>query len=152
MLLPVAPINSWHQVFLALSVSTCPNCKSLFQLCEPVRQYMLSVVVLPHQIYNRIHIEDFCLNSDSKSRNLLLFFVSFYCFLFSVFLEFIFFFFFPTYVFFPSVYSDQQSTAFATIVSEARFRLCRGTYISTLFGVCPTFRSLTTAIIIFFLF
>ena len=38
------------------------------------------------------------------------------------------------------------------IVSEALFRLCRGTYISTLFGVCPTFRSRTTAVIIFFLF
>ena len=51
---------------------------------------------------------------------------------------------------FPSVHSDQQSTAFATIVSEALFPLCRGTYISTLFGVCPTFRSRTTAIILFF--
>ena len=38
------------------------------------------------------------------------------------------------------------------IVSEALFPLCRGTYISTLFGVCPTFRSRTTAIILFFLF
>ena len=37
-------------------------------------------------------------------------------------------------------------------VSEALFPLCRGTYISTLFGVCPTFRSRTTAIILFFLF
>ena len=53
---------------------------------------------------------------------------------------------------FPSVHSDQQSTAFATIVSEALFPLCRGTYISTLFGVCPTFRSRTTDIIVFFLF
>ena len=38
------------------------------------------------------------------------------------------------------------------IVSEALFCLCRGTYISTLFGVCSTFRSRTTAVIIFFLF
>ena len=37
-------------------------------------------------------------------------------------------------------------------VSEALFRLCRGTRNSTLFGVCPTFRSRTTAFIIFFLF
>ena len=37
-------------------------------------------------------------------------------------------------------------------VSEALFPLCRGTYISTLFGVCPTFRSRTTAFILFFLF
>ena len=35
---------------------------------------------------------------------------------------------------FPSVHSDQQSTAFATIVSEALFPLCCGTYISTLLG------------------
>ena len=34
------------------------------------------------------------------------------------------------------------------VVSEALFPLCRGTYISTLFGVCPTFRSCTTAIIL----
>ena len=34
----------------------------------------------------------------------------------------------------PSVYSNQQSTAFATIVSEALFCLCRGTNNSTLFG------------------
>ena len=34
----------------------------------------------------------------------------------------------------PSVYSNQQSTAFATIVSEALFRLCRGTNINTLLG------------------
>ena len=38
------------------------------------------------------------------------------------------------------------------IVSEALFPLCCGTYISTLFGVCPTFRLRTTAIILFFLF
>ena len=37
-------------------------------------------------------------------------------------------------------------------VSEALFRLCRGTNNSTLFGVCPTFRSRTTAFIIFFSF
>ena len=60
--------------------------------------------------------------------------------------------FFSNLMSFPSVHSDQQSTAFATIVSEALFPLCRGTYISTLFGVCPTFRSHTTAIILFFLF
>ena len=35
---------------------------------------------------------------------------------------------------FPSVYSNQQSTAFATIVSEALFCLCRGTNIITLLG------------------
>ena len=35
----------------------------------------------------------------------------------------------------PCVHSNQQSTAFATIVSEALFRLCRGTNIITLFGV-----------------
>ena len=34
----------------------------------------------------------------------------------------------------PSVYSNQQSTTFATIVSEALFRLCRGTNIITLLG------------------
>ena len=39
-----------------------------------------------------------------------------------------------------------------TLVSEALFRLCRGTNNSTLFGVCPTFRSRTTAFIIFFFF
>ena len=113
---------------------------------------MLSVVVFPHQIYNRIHSESFCLNSDSKSKNLylsLLFFVSFYYFSLSLFRSYLF---YSTYVFFPSVYLGQQSTAFATIVSEVLFRLCRGTYISTLFGVCPTFRSRTTAVIIFFLF
>ena len=53
---------------------------------------------------------------------------------------------------FPSVHSDQQSTAFATIVSEALFSLYRDTYFSTLFGVCPTFRSRITAIILFFVF
>ena len=53
---------------------------------------------------------------------------------------------------FLSVHSDQQSTAFATIVSEALFSLRRDTYISTLFGVCPTFRSRITAIILFFIF
>ena len=37
-------------------------------------------------------------------------------------------------------------------VNEALFCLDRGTYISTLFGVCPTFQSRTMAIIIFFLF
>ena len=37
-------------------------------------------------------------------------------------------------------------------VSEALFHLCRGTYISTLFGVSPTFWYRTTAFIIFFLF
>ena len=37
-------------------------------------------------------------------------------------------------------------------VSEALFRLCRGTNNSTLFGVCPNFRSRTTAFIIFFSF
>ena len=35
----------------------------------------------------------------------------------------------------PSVYSNQQSTAFATIVSEALFCLCRGTNIYNSFGV-----------------
>ena len=34
----------------------------------------------------------------------------------------------------PGVYSNQQSTAFATIVSEALFCLCRGTNIFTLLG------------------
>ena len=34
----------------------------------------------------------------------------------------------------PSVYSNQQSTAFATIVSEVLFCLCRGTNIITLLG------------------
>ena len=53
---------------------------------------------------------------------------------------------------FPSVHSDQQSTVFATIVSEALFSLCHDTYISTLFEVCPTFRSRITAIILFFIF
>ena len=38
------------------------------------------------------------------------------------------------------------------IVSEALFSLCRDTYFSTLFGVCPTFRSRITAIILFFIF
>ena len=38
------------------------------------------------------------------------------------------------------------------IVSEPLFCLCRGTNNSTLFGVCPTFRSRTTAFIIFFFF
>ena len=116
---------------------------------------MLSVVVFPHQIYNRIHFESFCLNSDSKSKIFTCLYVSFsrkfitftFC-LFRIYL----FFSFSTYVFFPCVYSDQQSTAFATIVSEALFRLCRGTSNSTLFGVCPTFQSRTTAFIIFFLF
>ena len=61
-------------------------------------------------------------------------------------------FFFSNLMSFPSVHSDQQSTAFATIVSEALFSLCRDTYISTLFGVCPTFRSRITAIILFFIF
>ena len=37
-------------------------------------------------------------------------------------------------------------------VSEALFPLCRDTYVSTLFGVCPTFRSRITAIILFFIF
>ena len=35
----------------------------------------------------------------------------------------------------PSVYSNQQSTTFATIVSEALFCLCRGTNIYNSFGV-----------------
>ena len=35
----------------------------------------------------------------------------------------------------PSVYSNQQSTAFAIIVSEALFCLCRGTNIYNSFGV-----------------
>ena len=34
-----------------------------------------------------------------------------------------------------SVYLNQHSTAFATIVSEALFCLCHGTNIITLFGV-----------------
>ena len=38
------------------------------------------------------------------------------------------------------------------IVSEALFRLCCGTNNSTHFGVCPTFRSRTTAFIIFCFF
>ena len=49
------------------------------------------------------------------------------------FLELLFFFFFNLCLF-PSVYSNQQSTAFATIVSEALFCLCRGTNIITLLG------------------
>ena len=47
----------------------------------------------------------------------------------------------------PSVYSNQQSTAFATIVSEALFCLCRGTNNITLLGVCPNFRSRTTVLL-----
>ena len=35
----------------------------------------------------------------------------------------------------PCVYSNQQSTTFATIVSEALFCLCRGTNIYNSFGV-----------------
>ena len=52
----------------------------------------------------------------------------------------------------PSVYSNQQSTAFATIVSEALFRLWRGTNNITLLGVCPNFRSRTTALYNFLFF
>ena len=37
-------------------------------------------------------------------------------------------------------------------VSEALFSLCCDTYFSTLCGVCPTFRSRITAIILFFIF
>ena len=48
MLLPVAQISSWHQVILALVSLYLPQLESLFQLCEPVRQFMLSVVVLSH--------------------------------------------------------------------------------------------------------
>ena len=42
--------------------------------------------------------------------------------------------------------------SFIVIVSEAIFYICRDTYFSTLFGVCPTFRSRITAIILFFIF
>ena len=38
------------------------------------------------------------------------------------------------------------------IVSKALFYVRRDTDFSTLFGVCPTFRSRITAIIFFFLF
>ena len=38
------------------------------------------------------------------------------------------------------------------VVSKALFYICRDTYFSTLFGVCPTFRSRITAIILFFIF
>ena len=61
------------------------------------------------------------------------------------FLELLFYFFFSellfTFYFFlylcpiPSVYSNQQSTALATIVSEALFCLCRGTNIYNSFRV-----------------
>ena len=51
----------------------------------------------------------------------------------SYFLELLFTFLFPLPI--PSVYSNQQSTAFATIVSEALFCLCRGTNIYNSFGV-----------------
>ena len=37
-------------------------------------------------------------------------------------------------------------------VSEALFYVRRDTYFSTLFGVCPTFRSRITATFLFFLF
>ena len=49
----------------------------------------------------------------------------------------------------PCVHSNQQSTAIATIDSEALFRLCRGTNIITLFGVRPNFRTRTIALYIF---
>ena len=46
MLEPVAPISSWHQVILALSVLT--SLVGIFALIPlTIRQYMLSVVVLP---------------------------------------------------------------------------------------------------------
>ena len=104
-------------------------------------------------IHNGIHFESFCLNSNSKSKITCFYFSFLVSLLLLLFLfRIIFSFFFLTYVFLLSVYSDQQSTAFATIVSEALFCLCRGTNNSTLFGVCPTFQSRTTAFIIFFFF
>ena len=81
-----------------------------------------------------------------------IFFISFLLFVFLSFKEFSLFFSFLTFCLFLSVHSNQQSTAFATIVSEALFYVSRDTYFSTLFGVCPTFRSRITAIILFFLF
>ena len=87
------------------------------------------------------------------------FYFLFYYFSFTAFYFFFFFFFFFLELLYflylcpiPCVHSNQQSTAFATIVSEALFRLCRGTSNITLLGVCPNFRSRTTALYIFLFF
>ena len=51
----------------------------------------------------------------------------------------------------PCVHSNQQSTAFATIVSEALFRSCRGTNIITLL-VCDRISGHVPRLFILYLF
>ena len=51
----------------------------------------------------------------------------------------------------PIFYSDQQSTAFATIVSEALFCLCRGTIFITLLG-CARISGHVPRLFILFIF
>ena len=70
--------------------------------------------------------------SFSTLFSFLLFRITFYFF----FSELLFTFYFFLYLCpIPSVYSNQQSPAFATIVREALFCLCRGTNIYNSFGV-----------------
>ena len=124
MLLPVAPISSWHQVILALSVLTSPN----WNLCSNSANQSESTCCLwsyfPMWLTMEFIVGILLYDSDSK------FFFSFLELLFT------FYFFFFTFLFrtafysllfritiflffylcpIPCVYTNQQSTAFATI-------------------------------------
>ena len=84
-------------------------------------------------IFSKFLLTDICLPFTFYFLELLFLFGTAVYFLLFRITIFLFFFFYLCLI--PCVHSNQQSTAFATIVSEALFCLCRGTNIYNSFGV-----------------
>ena len=106
MLEPVAPISSWHQVILALSVLTSPSWNLCSNSANQSDSTCCLFVVLSHVVNNGVHRGCLLYDFDSK----FFFRTAFY---FLLFRTTIFLFFYLCLI--PYVYSNQQFTAFATI-------------------------------------
>ena len=81
MLLPVAPINSWYQVILALSASTCPNWNRCSSSASQSDSSCCLWSYFPIKFTIEFILKMSVLNSESKSRNLyfsLYVFITFY--------------------------------------------------------------------------
>ena len=81
MLLPVAPINSWHQVILALSASTCPNWNHRSSSASQSDSSCCLWWYFPIKFTIEFILKISVLDSENKSRNLyfsLYVFITFY--------------------------------------------------------------------------
>ena len=180
MLEPVAPVSSWHQVILALSVLTSPSWNPCSNSANQSDSTCCLWSYFPMWLTMEFIVGILLYDSDSKFF-LFLFRTAFYFFFFNFlfrtafyflifnilfrtafqfllfsllffsellftfyFLELLYFFSF-TYVLFLVSTRTSNPPPLPPFVSEALFYLCRGTNIYNSFGVCPNFKTRTTA-------